>query len=45
MGTRSVIGAVAGGLAAGIVPQSVLKVSIGIVLIVSVVRIFHHARK
>ena len=44
MGIGSVIGAVAGGLLVGVVPGSVLKVLLGVILIVSAVRIFGVAR-
>ena len=42
MGVGSVIGAVAGGLLVGFVPAAALKLLLGIVLIVSAVRIFRH---
>ena len=41
MGAGSVIGAVAGGLFVGLVPASVLKFVLGVILIVSAVRIFY----
>ena len=41
MGAGSVIGAVAGGLLVGIVPAAALKLILGVILIVSAVRIFH----
>jgi uncharacterized protein len=44
MGIGSVIGAVIGGLLVGIMPQSVLKIGLGLILIVSAFRIFHHSR-
>ena len=40
MGAGSVVGAVAGGLLVGIVPAAALKLVLGVVLIVSAVRIF-----
>jgi uncharacterized membrane protein YfcA len=40
MGAGSVIGAVIGGLLVGVVPAAVLKVGLGIILIISAVRIF-----
>jgi len=40
MGAGSVIGAVIGGLLVGVVPAGVLKVGLGIILIISAVRIF-----
>jgi uncharacterized protein len=40
MGVGSVIGAVAGGLTVGIVPAAALKLILGVILIVSAVRIF-----
>ena len=40
MGAGSVIGATIGGLLAGVVPASAVKVVLGIVLIVSAVRMF-----
>ena len=40
MGLGSVIGAVAGGLLVGLVPSSALKLILGVILIVSAVRIF-----
>ena len=45
MSVGSVIGAIIGGLLVGIVPAAVLKVGLGIILIVSAVRIFQHTRK
>ena len=42
MGVGSVIGAVVGGLLVGIVPGAALKLTLGIILIVSAVRIFRH---
>ena len=44
MGLGSVIGAVLGGLLLGAVPASILKVGLGIILIASAVRVFHHSR-
>lgn len=44
MGLGSVIGATIGSLLLGVVPASILKVGLGIILIVSAVRVFHHAR-
>jgi uncharacterized protein len=41
MGVGSVIGAVLGGILVGRVPAAVLKVTLGIILIISAVRIFH----
>ena len=41
MGIGSVIGAVAGGLFVGVVSAAVLKFVLGVILIVSAVRIFH----
>lgn len=40
MGVGSVVGAVAGGFLVGIVPAAALKLLLGIILIVSAVRIF-----
>ena len=42
MAVGSVIGAVIGGLLVGIVPASTLKLGLGIILIVSAVRVFRH---
>jgi uncharacterized membrane protein YfcA len=42
MGFGSVIGALLGGLLVGVVPVSVLKFALGVILIVSAVRIFRH---
>lgn len=42
MGAGSVIGAVIGGLMVGIAPDSVLKVLLGVILIVSATRVFRH---
>jgi uncharacterized protein len=42
MGAGSVIGAVVGGLLVGIAPQSWLKLGLGIILMISAFRIFHH---
>ena len=42
MGVGSVIGAVIGGLLVGIAPDSVLKVLLGLILIVSATRVFRH---
>lgn len=44
MGAGSIVGAVLGGLLLGIVPASLLKVGLGIILIVSAIRVFRHAR-
>jgi uncharacterized membrane protein YfcA len=44
MGAGSVVGAVAGGLLVGVVPAAALKLLLGIVLIVSAVRIFRDRR-
>ena len=41
MGVGSVIGAVVGGLFVGVVPAAVLKLVLGVILIVSAVRIFY----
>ena len=43
MGAGSVIGAILGGLLLGIVPAAILKVALGIILIVSAVRVFRHS--
>lgn len=43
MGVGSVIGAVAGGLLVGFVPAAVLKLLLGVILIVSAVRIFRRS--
>jgi uncharacterized protein len=45
MSVGSVIGAIIGGLLIGIVPAAVLKIGLGIILIVSALRIFQHTRK
>lgn len=42
MGVGSVIGAVIGGLLVGIMPTAILKVGLGIILIISAIRIFQH---
>jgi uncharacterized membrane protein YfcA len=42
MGTGSVVGAVTGGLLVGIVPAAALQLLLGIILIISAVRIFRH---
>ncbi len=42
MGIGSIIGAVIGGLLVGIVPSAILKVGLGVILIWSASRIFHH---
>jgi uncharacterized protein len=42
MGVGSVIGALIGGLLVGIAPDSLLKLALGIILIVSAVRAFRH---
>ena len=41
MGAGSVVGAVAGGLLVGLVPAAALKFVLGVILLVSAVRIFH----
>ncbi len=41
MGVGSVVGAVAGGLLVGLVPAAVLKFVLGVILIISAVRIFY----
>ena len=45
MSVGSVIGALIGGLLVGVVPQSVLKVALGFILIVSAIRIFRNVRR
>lgn len=42
MGVGSVIGAVIGGLLVGVMPTAILKVGLGIILIISAIRIFQH---
>jgi uncharacterized protein len=42
MGIGSIIGAVIGGLLVGIAPDSLLKVILGVILIVSAARVFRH---
>lgn len=44
MGVGSVVGAVIGGMLVGIAPSSVLKVSLGIILMVSAFKIFRRVR-
>ena len=44
MGLGSVIGAVIGGLLVGAVPDPVLKVGLGVILIVSAWRTFRHTK-
>lgn len=44
MGVGSVIGAVIGGMLVGVIPASVLKVTLGIILNVSAFRVFHKAK-
>jgi uncharacterized membrane protein YfcA len=44
MGVGSVIGAVIGGVLVGLVAQSLLKLGLGIILMVSAFRIFYHSR-
>lgn len=44
MGAGSVIGAVLGGLLLGIVPAAALKAGLGLILIVSAMRVFRHGR-
>jgi uncharacterized membrane protein YfcA len=41
MGVGSVIGAVIGGLLAGVVPSELLKVFLGLILVISAIRIFY----
>jgi uncharacterized protein len=41
MGLGSVLGAVVDGMLVGLVPAAALKVILGIILIVSAIRIFH----
>jgi uncharacterized protein len=45
MSVGSVIGAIIGGLLVGIVFAAVLKIGLGVILIISAVRIFQHTRK
>jgi uncharacterized protein len=45
MSVGSVLGAIVGGLLVGILPAAVLKIGLGVILIVSAVRMFQHARK
>jgi uncharacterized membrane protein YfcA len=42
MAMGSVIGAVIGGLLVGVVPASILKLALGIVLVGSALRVFSH---
>jgi len=42
MGIGSVIGAILGGLLVGFISQSLLKLALGIILIISAIRIFRH---
>jgi uncharacterized protein len=44
MGAGSVIGAILGGLLLGIVPANLLKIGLGVILIVSAIRVFRHSR-
>ncbi|WP_288089385.1 sulfite exporter TauE/SafE family protein [Roseiflexus sp.] len=44
MGVGSVIGAVIGGLLVGVISSAILKIGLGIILIWSASRIFHHGR-
>jgi uncharacterized protein len=44
MGAGSVLGAIIGGLLVGMVPQSWLKLGLGIILMVSAFRMFYHNR-
>jgi uncharacterized protein len=44
MGVGSVIGALVGGLLVGIISPSILKAGLGIILIVSAIKIFHHSK-
>jgi len=45
MGAGSVIGAIIGGLLVGIVPSTILKVGLGVILIWSASRIFRHRKR
>ena len=44
MGVGSVIGALVGGLLVGIIPASIIKIGLGIILIISAIRTFQHLR-
>jgi uncharacterized membrane protein YfcA len=44
MGASSLVGAVLGGILAGVAPTAVLKFGLGIILVVSALRIFRHQR-
>jgi uncharacterized protein len=44
MGIGSVIGAIIGGLLVGLVPASLLKIGLGLILIISAIRIFQKTR-
>jgi len=44
MGVGSVIGAVAGGLLVGVIPPTLLKLTLGLILNVSAFRVFHKAK-
>ena len=44
MGVGSVIGAFVGGMLVGVVPATVLKVTLGVILNVSAFRVFHKAK-
>lgn len=45
MGIGSVIGAIIGGMLVGIISPAVLKFSLGVILIISAIRVFRHAKK
>lgn len=44
MGIGSIAGAIIGGLLVGVVPQSWLKIGLGIILMISAFRIFYHGK-
>jgi len=45
MGIGSILGAIVGGLLVGIIAPAILKLGLGVILLVSAIRTFHHVRQ
>jgi uncharacterized membrane protein YfcA len=45
MGIGSILGAIVGGLLVGVIAPSILKLLLGVILLVSAIRTFHHVRQ
>jgi uncharacterized membrane protein YfcA len=45
MGIGSILGAIVGGLLVGVIAPAILKLLLGVILLVSAIRTFHHVRQ